>query len=124
MSSESLGVAVRDMPGGIGDRQATGLTAPNFRVQDHARNIVDWPSTLRHRRDRPRKLALIRAFFYSFVSSFLLSNISLTSAATEHPIALVRPRIFDKKSPENEFYYRGRAAHTREEAGQVQQSAA
>ena len=48
--------------------------------------------------------------------------------ATEHPFALVRPRIFDKKSPENDFHTRHRRArrgHGRaqagEEAGQIQQ---
>jgi hypothetical protein len=59
----------------------------------------------------------------------LLTHLILLTFATEHPFALVRPHIFDKRIPENELHTcDGRPQHgeerpaiAREEAGQVQQ---
>jgi hypothetical protein len=59
----------------------------------------------------------------------LLTHLIPLTFATKHPFALVRPHIFDKRTPENELHTcdgrpqhgQERPANAREEAGQVQQ---
>ena len=59
----------------------------------------------------------------------LLTHLIPITFATKHPFALVRPHIFDKRTPENELHTcdgrpqhgQERPANAREEAGQVQQ---